>query len=170
MAVSIFTKGIPELQRWRRGERQLHGKFNESVDLLNALVRGIDGPRQVMLRPGSQVAQEKLVVLRGYHNEDPGSFFVLVQEVKPSVGEDGIWTGGYEAFGETVKVNVWPFMVAGHFAPFVWEPEELTVQTTLLPLTLYDGVWYLKQQAKRAVARRQGPVKFLDCALPTEGV
>lgn len=107
---------------------------------------------------------EKRVVLRAFLNDDPGSAFVVVQEVRPVLDAQGAWTGEFEPFGDPATVNVWPKMVAGDYRPFLWPAEALSPRTTILPLTLYGGVWHLKQRQKRAVVRRTGPVKLLDCA------
>lgn len=106
---------------------------------------------------------EKLVVLRAFGDDDPGSRFALVQEVRPIL-VDGAWTGAYESFGDAEQVNVWPTMVAGDFAPFMWLALQIDDRTTLLPLVFYAGVWYLKQRPKRAVVMRDGPIKTLDCS------
>ena len=108
--------------------------------------------------------QERLVVLREFFTNDPGSFFAMVQEVVPTIGDDGAWTTEWETLGVAFMVNVWPTMVAGDYAPFVWTADQIDKRlTTLLPLAWYRGVWYLKQRPKWPVIRRKGPVKQLDC-------
>lgn len=112
---------------------------------------------------------DRMVVLRSFGlnpatgEPDENSRFAIVQDVEPVI-VDNVWTGEMETSGEPQTINVWPLMRAGHFRPFIWIPTTLSTLATILPLTLIEGVWWLKQRPKRAVARRQGPVKLLDCA------
>lgn len=114
----------------------------------------------------AQIGAERMVVIRAYVDDEPdpqASRFIIVQEVTLAYGEEGNWTGGYEATGDAVKVNVWPTMFAGQFAPFIWAGDEITDLTTILPLASIGGIWWLKQRPKRAIVRRTGPLKLLDC-------
>lgn len=113
---------------------------------------------------------ERPVVVREFFNNDPGSRFVMVQEVAPEIGDDGVWTGGYVTISDAVQVNVWMTMVAGDFAPFIWTADKIDRNvTSILPLSLYKGVWYLKQRPQMGVVRIRGPVKTVDCAPASAG-
>lgn len=105
---------------------------------------------------------EREVVLRAYFEDDPGSQFVIVQEVQPEI-VDGVWTGGMVVRGEPLTVNVWSNLWAELYKPFLWEPMEIDARATILPLVLIAGVWRLKQRPKMGIQRRKGPVRLLDC-------
>jgi hypothetical protein len=122
----------------------------------------------------SAVGSEVPVVVRRYEyipnttNPDPGSRHIWVQEVKPTI-VSGNWIGQYETVGDAKKVNVWPSLTAGHFAPFLWEAPELTDATTILPLVTIGSVPYLKQLPILEVARVQGPINTMDCTRSIRG-
>lgn len=114
---------------------------------------------------------DRFVVAQSYTDDDSdgNGRMLIVQEVLPSLGENGRWTGVLFVTGESVEMNVWPTMKAADFAPFLWVPEVLNDQTTILPLTFWHGTWWLKQRPKRAVALRRGPLRIVDCQ-PTEAI
>jgi len=104
---------------------------------------------------------KRLVILRDFTDE--ASIYVTVQEVAPKYPPEGPWDGTYGVVGEPVVVNVWPGLKAGDYRIWRWEAEQPTDRTTILPLEMIGGVWYLVQQPKWPVVRRTGAVRFLDC-------
>lgn len=149
--------------RFRRGGVLRTQTLNQASKTLERMSIGVTPSYQVSVTRPSMQDHELLVVLRAFHNDDPGSRFAFVQEVKP-VLDQGTWTGQMQAVGATILVNVWPPMTCRHFAPFIWQAAELDDRTTILPLTRIGGVWWLKQRPMRAVSMRHGPVRMLDCA------
>lgn len=119
--------------------------------------------------PTATAGGERLVVVRSFGlndaeppEPDPGSRFLIVQEVKPHQ-IDGIWDGTFEPIGDTLEVAAWPYMTAGWYKPFLWEPLALQERTTILPVVSIGGVWYLKQRGKEAVVQVRGQIKQMDC-------
>lgn len=125
--------------------------------------------RQSLWHVQSPIYPERFVVCRAYLDDDLEGLgrLLIAQEVMPSLDEDGMWTGTLEAIDEPVEINVWPTMKASDFGPFFWLPEALNDETTILPLTFWHGVWWLKQRPKRGVSLRRGPLRIVDCQ-PTE--
>ncbi len=104
---------------------------------------------------------ERLVVARQFEMDDAQSRFILVQEIAPTRGTP--WDGMFRKVGTIKTINVWPTLVAGDFTPFLWTPDDLADEMTVLPLTWWRGAWWLKQRPKWAVSERKGLLKVLDC-------
>lgn len=161
MAMDLFNLGRPQLDRWKTGDVVEHNHLNQSLDAIDDMTRGVGGPREIV-RVAEEPATEREVVLRAFFNDDPGSQFVIVQEVQPEI-VDGVWTGEIVTLGEPLTVNVWSNTWAELYKPFLWEPLEIDIRATILPLVMIGGVWRLKQQPKMGIQRRKGPVRLLDC-------
>lgn len=108
---------------------------------------------------------ELQVVVRGYLPDDPDGFkhHILVQEIEPEI-IDGQWTERVVPVGSVIDVPLWPPMLAFEYAPLVWQADELTEATTIVPLTWFKGHWWLKQRFMRGISKRVGPVRHLDCS------
>lgn len=111
------------------------------------------------------IFQDRFVVCRQYAFDDPEGWgrLIVVQEVEPELGAFQEWTGALRPIGDVFEINVWPTMKAADFAPFLWVPEAMNDETTILPLTFWRGAWWLKQRPKRAVSLRRGPLRIVDC-------
>lgn len=110
------------------------------------------------------IKADKLVIVHAYGNEDePGSRFLVVHEVVLTYDADHVWTGEYEIIGDPVEVNVWHNMKAADYAPWLWQPIEITREATLLPLTFMLGAWWVKPEPKFGVTQRRGPLQIVDC-------
>ncbi len=122
--------------------------------------RSFEGLWIVELQVKTGGSNEIVVVARSF--DEPGSRFITVQEIKPSLDNDE-WTGAFEVTGDPIVVAVWPTMVAGDFTPFLWPGDTLSDLMTPLPLFHWHGAWWLKQRPKLRVSQRHGPIKIADC-------
>lgn len=109
--------------------------------------------------------RERFVVCRKYLDDDTDGLgrMLIVQEVMPELDVEDKWTGRMQVSSVPIEMNIWPFMKAADFAPFLWYPAELNDFTTILPITFWHGAWWLKQRPKKPVSIRRGPLQLVDC-------
>lgn len=155
MPDSIFSKTVPELQRWAAKERLDHRKLNKPVEAINTMVRGVGGPHQpsMVARPSVSAEPATTVVLVEAPllpdpPEEPGSPILKIRRVAyadPPVPEQYEWDGeafdAYPAFGLKVADFVGlEWLPAGEGVPDVDE-------TVFLKARLVDDFWLVDKPA-----------------------
>ena len=140
MRVSVFSKTIGELQRQQRGEPITARHLNQSVDALNTMLRGAQGPRQIIASPRPSAGEPAIAVVL-VEAPDEESSILKIRRVKyeadPPVAEQYAWDGdefdAYPAFGLTV----------GDFVGLEWTSAAAPESdgATFLKARLVDGSW-----------------------------
>jgi len=153
------------LDRWHQGRSPLTAEhFNQPVDVLRGMVRGVAPPRQIgpipqHTRATPAVSALVIVVSVGLDSDN----FVFVRRVLPVIIGNA-WNGNFAVRGPSERMPVWPNQRAGDYEAFVVAtPDSLDSETPILNAVFIAGGWWLPQYLRFRLPTPNQSVPFGDC-------
>lgn len=158
MPDSIFTKSIPELQRWAARERLDHRKLNKPVEAINTMVRGVGGPHQppMAARSAAGIGVVELCIVRDVGPNPEGRTITIALVSKAAEQPFAIEPDG-------VLANTWPPLRARHYRAFLWFGGTIEDETDVLPAMQIGGEWWVMQQMTWGNLDLQSSIPISDC-------
>ena len=166
----LFNIALPQLERWRTGDVVEHHKLNAPLEAIDAIVRGIRPPHEVVAGQRGEAAaagtQWRLMVLL----MDAGAELVAqgVEYVEPPEPEPGepIALGTWRTTDAPEMVRYWPNMQGRHYQDLIATgivEGVLEVKHHVVPCMFFAGEWYAMQLLRFAAGGSVADVPFGDC-------